>query len=222
MTPVAPTPFPSPAAQSSSRATTSFKPTQNIPPSSSSSSSTTSTASTKDGEVCAGGAGQAILNAGKQVGSFATGIVQAIGRGVGSSLQAVGSLVHSHNEADNVKSALEVGETVGKQVRHHGFRLAYPDWLEVTLGTVVGCSVCVEPMPPAQKAVAQKKAEEEAPPSGQAAALLKMFTKALKSVENSTVTLQKNNAHLNSLDLMVADIGLGVPSVSVIINLDRR
>jgi len=166
-----------------------------------------------------GGVGNALLGAGKQVGSFFTGAANAVVGGLGKSLGAVQGLLHRHNEEENVKGMVTMGETVGTQVRRHGYRLAYPDWLEVTVGTVVGCTLCVEPIPRAEQSIVEQKGD---PPSGQAAALLQMFVKAVKSVENAAVTLQQNHASINSIDLMVDNVGLGIPKIGVAINLNRK
>jgi hypothetical protein len=161
-----------------------------------------------------------IFGAGKSMGSLVSGGVQAAVGGLGKSLGAVQSLLHrGNNEEEKVKDVLTMGQTVGAQVRHHGFRLSYPDWLTVTIGTVVGCELCVEPIPQAEQAAVEQKGEA---PTGQAAVLLKMFVKAVKSVENAAVTLQQNNASLNSLDLTVDNVGLGIPKIGVAINLNRK
>jgi hypothetical protein len=193
------------------------------PPPTWSASTSSSSTTAENRSACAPlyATGNALVNTGKQVGSLATGAAKAVVWGLGKSLSTVQSVFHrGHDEESNAKEMVNLGETVGTQVRHHGFRLSYPDWLDVTIGTVVGCSVCVEPIPHAQREAMVKKEEE--PPSGHAAALLKVFVKALRSVEHAASTLRQNNASLNSFDLLIDNVGLGIPNIGVIINLDRR
>jgi hypothetical protein len=140
--------------------------------------------------------------------------VQGVVHGIESALDAV----HKELKEEDDVGVLEATAEIAKRVQRHGFRLCNPRWLDLTIGTVLGCALYIEPMP---KSVTLELEETETP-NDLAEAIWHLFTRAINILEKGEELFEENAVSLNSVNLRAAGLGLGIPVLTFGITLDRK
>lgn len=125
--------------------------------------------------------------------------------------------LYEHVRAEDDLGVIEATEEVAARVRRHGFRLCNPRWLDLTIGTVFGCALYIEPVPTPEKL----PHKEEELPNDLTEVIWVLFKRAISLAEEASDTFQKKAVGLNSVSLRVSGLGLGIPIATFGITLDR-
>lgn len=151
-----------------------------------------------------------------------TGVNVVIVKPVKGVVQGIGSAwdeVHKEIKEEDDLGILEAAEAVATRVQKHGFRLCNPRWLDLTIGTVLGCAIYIEPLPDVEEV---KKEEPEPMPNDLGEAIWHLFKRAAELVEKAADAFEDNAVAVNSLNFRAGGLGLGIPTLTFGIVLDRK